>query len=71
MGGRSRSCSRSGLLGFVHEKRWKWVGQNGFGGWRSLSGGILQSGSPSRGGGNWVEAKRCGGTGGRICLCVC
>ena len=26
MGGCSRGCSRSGLLGFVHEKRWKWVG---------------------------------------------
>ena len=23
-------CSRGGLLGFVHEKRWKWVGQDGF-----------------------------------------
>ena len=22
-------CSRGGLLGFVHEKRWKWVGQDG------------------------------------------
>ena len=30
MGGCSRGCSRGGLLGFVHEKRWKWVGQNGF-----------------------------------------
>ena len=30
MGGCSRGCPRSGLLGFVHEKWWEWVGQNGF-----------------------------------------
>ena len=30
VGGCSGGCSRSGLLGFVHEKWWKWIGQNRF-----------------------------------------
>ena len=30
VGGWSRGCWRCGLLRFVHEKWWKWIGQNGF-----------------------------------------
>ena len=64
-------CSRSGLLGFVHEERWEWVGQDGVRTWESLGGSILQSCVPGRGGGDWIKAERIGGTGWRIGLRVC
>ena len=64
-------CSRGGLLGFVHEERWEWVGQDGVRTWESLGGSILQSCVPGRGGGDWIKAERIGGTGWRIGLRVC